>query len=242
MINRKHFLDLIKSNIDKYGYHVTIVNKSNLPRYAYTIGLEKLLGFELVFAGGIYYMKDELYIIFDSIIKKIATQEKSKNFKITIARLGRFSISKVDESWSKLMMLGFFDYYTLNKVKAYQIKPDSKHFTLDTPDMSIAWSPISETVWQWLNKEWCYSVPENSTVVTNLKALKGNAITEVMRWGNDEWEMFSGEGPNVQKENIRVVPLGLILGLDESLKIVVNLKVGKGVWRDNREGIWNAWG
>ena len=33
-----------------------------------TVGLFELLNFELVFAGGIYYLKDDLFELFDRVI------------------------------------------------------------------------------------------------------------------------------------------------------------------------------
>ena len=240
MINRNQFINLIESNIDNQGYHVTIVDGGNSPRYAYTIGVYEMLGFELIFSGGIYFMEDELYAIFNSIVEELCKEKGEKKIKKTISKLGDFSISKVDKTWSDLMLLGVFDYYKLKEVKSYQIKPDSKHFTLDIPDMSKRWSSNIDPVWQWLNKEWHYPVPVNSNVVTDIQVLQGSDIVEVMRWGNNEWEMFSSS--SVDEEDIRVVPLGVILGLDESIEVAIHLKVEKGVWREDRESKWNDWG
>jgi len=91
------------------------------------------------------------------------------------------------------MLLGVFDYYRRADVQAYQIMPDSNHFTNDIPDMSKEWSVSTEHVWQWLNRKWSYNIPESSTVIINLYALQGESITELMRWEQDEWEMFAGQ-------------------------------------------------
>jgi hypothetical protein len=53
--------------------------------------------------------------------------------------------------------------------------------------------------------------------------------------------MFSGPGPDVEKEDIRIVPLGTILGIDATLKPIVNLIVGQGLWRDNKDSSWQDW-
>jgi hypothetical protein len=39
--------------------------------------------------------------------------------------LGEFSFLRVDPSWSKLMLLGVFDYYKKDDISVYQIVPDA---------------------------------------------------------------------------------------------------------------------
>jgi hypothetical protein len=240
-MDRNQFLSLIGSNIDKYGYHVTIVNSTLEPRYAYTIGLTKLLGFELIFAGGIYYMKDQLFVIIDTIVEELKSGKKT-NETIRVSNLGNFTLNEVLMSWSQLTMLGVFDYYKLDQISAMQIKPDSNHYTADIPNMSKEFHVSSNPIWQWLEREWSYSVPSNSTVITNIASFCGKPITEVMRWEENEWEMFAGAGPDVDERDKRVVSLATIIGLDSSLKCVVDLEIGKGVWRDAVDLIWHKWG
>lgn len=242
MDEKRQFLDLIKLNIEKYGYHVTTVNSMIEPRYAYTIGLSKLFNFELIFAGGIYYLKQDLLLIFDALFKELKRGKNLTNQRIAVDALGYFSLANVNSSWSNLMMLGVFDYYKTSHVKALQILPDEKHHTLDIPNMQKEFIASSEPIWQWLTRDWEYSVPNDSTVVTNINSLLGETITEVMRWENNEWEMFAGAGPDVQKKDIRVVSIGTILGIDKTLLPALDLKIGKGLWRDSVKSSWNSWG
>jgi hypothetical protein len=76
--------------------------------------------------------------------------------------------------------------------------------------------------------------------MTNLDALRGAPITEACRWEEDEWEMFAGAGPDVAEEDARLVPLGCLLASDPSLAAVVDLEVGKGLWREPG-GAWVPW-
>ena len=99
----------------------------------------------------------------------------------------------------------------------------------------------SEPVWQWLSRKWDYPIPSNFMSLTNLKVLFGEKATEVMRWDKDEWEIFSGAGPDTPKEDMRMVPLGTLIGIDKALEIAVHLDIGKGVWRDTTELEWNDW-
>ena len=48
-------------------------------------------------------------------------------------------------------------------------------------------------------------------------------------------------GPDVEEEDIRMVPLGTILGIDAALKPILNLVVGQGLWRDNKDSDWQDW-
>lgn len=242
MNKREEYLSLIRSNIDQSGYHLTIVNSKTVPRYAYTIGLTNKFDFELIFAGGYRYLKDDVYAIINKIINELEKGVNVERLELSIDDLGSFTLSKIDDSWSRLMLLGVFDFYDKAETLAFQIKPDSNHFTMDVPDMINNRKIEEGTVWYWLSEDWNYKVPENSTVVTNLGALRGEKVTEVMRWGDDEWEMFAGAGPDIPKEEIRVVPLGTLLSIDISLSSALSLKIEKGIWRDPVVLEWNDWG
>ncbi len=242
MNERIKFLDLIRSNIEEYGYHITIVSNGAEPRYAYSIGLSDKLGFELILAGGILYMKDDLYIIFKSIVGELLKKGDVGELKVLVDDLGSFSLKKAHDSWNKLTMLGVFDYYNTEKITAFQINPDIEHFTLDVPNMTEAWDATKEPVWRWLSEEWTLPIPKQSSATTNLDALRGSLITEVMRWEEDYWEIFSGAGPDIPKEEVRVVPLGTLLGIDESIYSSINLDIGKGIWRDSSNLDWKKWG
>ena len=194
----------------------------------------------MIFAGGEYYSADDI----KEIIRKVRDGlESNANWKkLDIPSLGSFSFSKVHATWSKLLMLGAYDYFKVNEVDAWQILPNDEYRTLDIPDLSTEFNETSEPVWKWLVTQWDYAVPKDSTVVTNLASLKGEKVTEVMRWEESEWEMFVGAGPDVPKEEMRVVSLGTLLGIDQTLSPSINLSVGKGLWRDPVKLVWNDWG
>lgn len=241
-MNKQQFLDLIRSNIQDHEFHVTIVNSAIQPRFAYTIGLTRLLGFELIFAGGIIFLKNDLWLIFDTIVGQLKKHRNLLNRKVAVDNLGSFSFAPVDPSWSKIMMLGVYDYYKTDAINAFQIIPDAEHHTLDIPHMSDKWGGPSDPVWRWLDDVWTYAVPENSTVATNIAVMMGEPITEVTRWEENEWEMFAGEGTEVEKDDMRVVSLGTIFGIDKTLISAIDLPIGKGLWRLDGDAEWNNWG
>ena len=104
------------------------------------------------------------------------------------------------------------------------------------------WSASGAPVWQWKHVPWSFSAPRSSTAATNLAALRGERVTEAARWEEDQWELFAGEGPEVLEDEVRLVPLGTLLGADPSLLAVTSLPIGGALIRDPDEGEWEPWG
>jgi hypothetical protein len=237
---RKPALDRIRENIARSGHHVYVVLGRATPRFAYTIGISESLGVELILAGAVLYMKDEVLKIINGTAAQLKAQRDREVFEVT--GQGLFTLRKADASWTTALMLGAFDYYQKRDIPALQIVPDKAYWTVDVPDMSVPWSATTAPVWRWLYEPWAYPVPKDSTAATNLAALRGDRITEVTRWEEDEWEIFAGAGPDVTEEQMRVVPLGTLLGTDQSLVASVHLAVGEGLWRDAEPGSeWHPW-
>ncbi len=230
------FLALVESNITNYGLHITMVSSNTIPRFAYTIGLAKTAGFELVFAGGIYFMAKELNQIINTIAGNLIAGGTTK--AIDVKDWGIFSLIETDNSWCTLLTLGIFDYYKTSYVPIYQVIPPSIFDTLDTPDMSKEYNESTAPVWKYLTAPWDLPVPEKSTVVTDLAALRGRPITDAMRWEIDEWEMFTELPSNRDKKQCRVVSIATLLAIDESLQVTLNLEVETGVWREEAGDEW----
>jgi hypothetical protein len=230
------FLEIIRKNINKYGYHFTLVNGGQNPIFSYSIGLSERFGFELIIAGGFNSIKEN-ELIFEHIYQKLQSGS-TVNSRFSLSDNDVFYLGTVDSSWCEKLMLGVYDYYSVDEITAYQIIPIER--TLDTPLMSDAVFP-EDPVWKWLYMDWDIDAPKNSYVITDLNALKGKTITEVAKWEDHVWEMFSEPGPDVEKEDVRIVPLGTILGIDATLKPIINLIVGQGLWRDDKDSSWHDW-
>ncbi|SOD17747.1 DUF4262 domain-containing protein [Pedobacter xixiisoli] len=241
-MEKEALLKIIRNNIQGHGYHLNIVSSPTEPRYAYSIGFHEKFGFELIFAGGLYYLEQDLFTIFDNIKSQIEgsiTELGSANFETD---LGTFSLQNVDTSWSKIMGLGAFDYYQNKDIVFFQVLPDEEHHTLEIPDMSIVRSHDTAPIWKWLDKEWDLPVPIGATVATNIEVLFGDAVTELMRWEEDEWEMFSIPGPDVEEEATRIVSIATLISIDPTLNSTITIEVGKGLWREDRDSEWQNWG
>jgi hypothetical protein len=232
-------MEAIRQNIAASGQHITLVAQSNVPRFAYTIGLYPILGAELLMPGAIIFDADSLCEILNEISShlKAYPQERAVNTD----KFGRFHLVESHPSWVEEFLLGVFDYFETPVVTALQVVPDPEHFTLDVPDTSLPWSPSEQPVWRWLKEPWIWPVPEDSSAVTNLAALRGAAVTEASRWGIDEWELFAGSGPDTPEEELRVVPIATLVGPDPSLFKVLSVDVGKSLWRESREDPWHDW-
>ncbi|HEY5746979.1 MAG TPA: DUF4262 domain-containing protein [Chryseolinea sp.] len=242
MTDKINFFRTIRSNIENHGNHVTLVTGGPTPRFAYTIGCSETFGVELVFAGGAFYSKNEVTTIIGRMIEVLRNGADWQTLALSVDSFGSFSLSRTHESWSKIMTLGVFDFYKQDGIQVLQILPDEEHHTLDIPDMSTAFDVASQPVWRWLVQEWNYPVPRESTVVTDLSVLFGERATEVMRWDEDGWEIFSGDPSEMPKEAMRALPLAILLGIDKSLEPVVYLELGKGFYRDPVELTWQNWG
>jgi hypothetical protein len=231
-------LDRIRQNIAQHGFHTYIVTGGGDPHYAYTIGLSHSLGGEIILAGAYYYSLDEL----PKIIEKLVSEFKPADWesKVDLGPWGTFSFREAHMSWTKTLMLGALDFFQVKEIKAFQIVPDDAHVTVEVPNLSEPWSPSTSPAWRGLHEEWTYPIPLKSVGLTNLDALRGERITEVMRWEEDEWELFAGAGPDVAEEDRRVVPLGILLAWDKSLIPIVNLQIGRGLWRDDTSE-WRSW-
>ncbi|MBS1813674.1 MAG: DUF4262 domain-containing protein [Acidobacteria bacterium] len=238
---RKSAIDQIRQNIVQRGFHTYVVTGGGDPHYAYTIGLRDSLGAELIIAGAYFYKLEEIPQIIDKIVAGLSPETDLKTREIIVDSRGSFSFREVDESWVKKLMLGALDFYQIETMKAWQIVPDESHFTLDIPNMNKPWSAALFPVWRDLDQEWAYPIPVQSIAITNLGALRGERVTEVMRWENDEWEMFAGASPNVPADERRVVPISILLAVDNSLYPAVYLEIGAGLWRDDVSE-WNPWG
>lgn len=239
--SRDSALRLIESNIARRGRHIYTVSGAPLPRFVYTIGVSQQFGAELVLAGASIYTANEAMCITSAIAGSLSADVDLDQDVFEVESLGRFSLRSVDVSWSSCLLLGALDFYGVSAVRAMQIVPDDEHWTIDVPDLSRPWSAEAEPVWQWLHRSWTEVVSPESVAVTNLRALRGEQVTEAARWEADQWELFVGPGPDVASEDARVVPLGTLLARDESLREVVRLEVGQALWRESKEMGWQKW-
>ncbi|WP_263415886.1 DUF4262 domain-containing protein [Terriglobus albidus] len=231
----------IEENIARHGHHTYLVAGAPLPHFAYTIGLSPKFGAELIFAGGYFYPAEAGPRILDAMVVNISANGLEPGVDTHLPPYGSFSLRAVHSTWSEMMILGALDYYRVASLPAFQVVPDAEHRTVDVPNMREPWNPRMALAWRWLKESWDKPIPAKSVALTNIEALRGQRITEAARWEEDEWELFAGAGPDVQEQDRRVVPIGILLESDPTLAPVVDLSVSKALWRDT-ESDWHPWG
>jgi hypothetical protein len=239
-LDRAQALQRIERNIRQSGFHLYIITAGSSPRYAYTIGLSQSLGAELILAGAVGYLLDDVKRIIDEVRRRQA-HAPSLASVMTLDALGSFTLRAVHDSWARSLMLGAFDYYKGASIVAWQIVPDDGHRTIDVPDLAREQSADAEPAWRWLAEPWPYAVPEASNAMVDPAALRGARITEATRWEEDYWELFAVPGPDVERDDARLVPLGTLLATDPSLSPILDLEIGGALWRDDEDGDWNVW-
>lgn len=236
---RPRMTEIIRRNIVENGRHITLVTQFNNPRFAYTIGLSTIAGAEIMMLGAIIYDADDLYNILNLISERL--QEYPQERTVDVGKLGTFRLIESHKSWNDEILLGALDYFRTDTVAALQVIPDPEHITIDVPDASLPWNPSEQPVWRWLKEPWAWPIPAGSAAVTNLAALRGEAVTEVSRWELDEWELFAGSGADINQNDLRVVPIATLVAADPSLFEVLSLDVGKSLWRNSNGDAWRMW-
>lgn len=231
--SKNGFQRTIERAIRAAGYHVTMVRSGRVPRCIYTTGLFDggSEGHELILAGGAVFQANDARGLVDA-----AARSGTQSFDVEGA--GSFHLSPVDDSWVDSLLLAAKRYHG-TVVPSLQIVPDSP--SIDVPDMSVRWEPDQEPVWQWMDLSRTVPVAASATAVTDVGALRGNAIVEAVRWEQDQWELFSVPAPELSRDDARFVPLLTLLGHDASLSALLDLTVGNGLRRTSQEGSWTPW-
>jgi len=106
---------------------IYVIANRTIPRFAYTIGVSESAGSELIVAGAIFYMKDDVIRIINDIAEQLKAQHDRQVFEVS--GQGSFTLRKVHASWTTEMILGAFNYYQKQDIPALQIVPDKAHWT-----------------------------------------------------------------------------------------------------------------
>lgn len=243
---RLRMIDLIRSNIQKFGRHVYSVRGGESPRFLYTIGLFEKSGAELLFAGGAIFDERAVGSVLNTVARLIEEGADPSQLRIETQALGPVRLIRVDPSWVSKLLLGALDYYDVKDLPTWQIVPiETEKVSIDIPNTAEPYSPTGHPVWRWLDGAWPYDIPRDGVAITDLDMMLGYAASEVMRWESAEWEIYSGEKPEYEEDAYRV-PLATLLAFDASLEPAVDLRIGRGMIRDyddnGRAGPWEPWG
>lgn len=137
------------------------------------------------------------------------------------------------------MLFGLDDYYDGASKQVLQIVPDKKHFSIDIPDMSVRFSEKREPIWQWLVVDWQFPFPDDSVVVTDMDAMRGKPILEVLRVGETEWQMFHDIRDSYDDEDVQIIPLGTLIAHDPTLLATMNITIDECMSRESEDDDWS---
>jgi hypothetical protein len=242
VLNREQANSQIAKNIGSHGYHFYIIAGGAVPRYAYTIGLSASpVSSELIFAGAYRYLAAEVEEILRVVVAHLLGSGERSSGGMDIGVLRTFSLRAVHKCWVDALAFGAMDYYSNPEIAFLQIVPDDDGRSIDVPDMRRPLKEGESSPWQWLWQDWSYPIPEGSTAATEIAVLEGKTVTEAGRWEPDGWELFAGDASLVDKSNVRVVPIGTLVAADATLLPILELEVGKAMWRSDVDGEWHEW-
>ncbi|HEY4118456.1 MAG TPA: DUF4262 domain-containing protein [Byssovorax sp.] len=236
----KPALAAIARNIAQHGHHVYVVSGSASPRFAYTVGLVETLGHELVLAGAAPYSADQVHRALNEIAAHLGAGA-ARDAPVDLGPLGTFSLRGVSDAWVRELMLGALDYYPGRDLPALQVVPDVDHLTIDVPRLDVPWSAATEPAWRFSFEPWPHAIPRRSVAATHTAVLRGAAVIRAARWEDDLWELFACPSSEVSRDDLCVVPLGVLLGAHASLGPVVDLAIGEGLRREDGAGAFEPW-
>lgn len=230
MKSHESFKELVRRNVSRFGFHVNFVGGGGqVPSFAYTIGLRDKLDFELLVAGC-------------SLLGATGAFEKlsyAASLALNDEFDSRVSVSEVRQQWVDLLLLGAIEYCPSVPLRAYQLIAPLVSKTIDQPDTSSV-TDLEREPWKWLTSDWTFPVPRTSRVVTDTDLLMGRPALEAVRWEDEVWEVFSRPGPEIEKSDVRIVPLSVILS-DQSNVSLMYLDIGGALWRASGDTDWVKW-
>jgi hypothetical protein len=214
--------------------HVTAVQQSTIPPYAYTQGAAAQSGHELVCAGALRYDVRQVDRVLRACAADLAHLPSHDPPPVCVEGLGTFALGAVEQDWVEALQLGARRQQASgNWVQVIPIDPPS---TVDIPDMAKSLGEGPDPVWQWLVRPWNLAVPLESHLVTTLGVLtKSSPPVSVFRWEVDQWEALDSPADQVDRAAVRVTPIGLLSAVVTDWSLALSLGVGEGLQRVGSE-------
>jgi hypothetical protein len=238
-VNRSTIADAMARN----GYLQFTVVGAPLPSWRYTVGLTELGLPEVLVAGTAAYADGVLDAVVRAVSSHLRSGEVSAD-EFTL-QVGDLEVDVVDAhpSWVERLAVQAANYYDARVVRAVQVRPSGRW--VDVPDASVAFDPVAEPAWRWLEDDWAYPVDERTRALVDLAALQGHRIVEVIHErepdGTDSWTMRVDEEHAPADGPMRLVPFGTMFALDPSLVATLDVDAGEFAVRDDEPPGWRVW-
>ena len=171
MTRKDSHMDTINIHIKKFGFHLCFASGGATPRCVHSVGLLENFGFELVFPGGIFFLKDQVQFLFKKVIEYLKMNNGEPPFNFFNKSLGEFTFKKAHDSWTTYLLKSAVTYHKRSDFTVLQIVPGEEHFTKDTPDLSLPFNTTREPICKCLKDEWSYYFPKNSNYIPKIGGL-----------------------------------------------------------------------
>lgn len=206
---------------------VNAVQQSTIPPYAYTVGLAQSAGCELICAGALRYNVQEIDSILRACAREMVRVGPPRSTSVSVEGLGDFVIGHVHREWLTELIPGQLRGAPTSTW--YQVVPTCPDPTVDTPDLGMPRSAERDPAWRWLDHPWDLDAPNGSHLVTTLEVLSQRNPLTIFRWELDQWEALDRPAVEIDQDNARVVPLGVLAEIVEDWSPFLNLNVGEGL-------------
>ncbi len=219
----------IQETIKRAGWHISLVTGGPVPPSAHTIGLVDHRGYELLWAGGLFFARDQIQKILNTAAILVLEADEFE------FRGERFRVAAVHESWAHLLARQAYVFLGASHLDFRQVMPLS-HRTLDVPDLSRPYAEDDAGAWRWLTRGWPFAFPRGAQVSTDLHVLSGEPVVEFERW-DDALYAAHGRRPYADAD-LRLAPLGTILAQDPSCEAMGLLRPGTYASRPEAGAAW----
>ena len=211
---------------------VVYVQQSEVPSFAYTIGLSALCGNELIFAGGLRFYFDDVETVLLEIARDIIASKIVGHTGFFVVRdLGEFDLRPVLDEWVRA-----FDPAVPASgypIHWLQVMPTGENLTIDVPDLSRPRPLDAQDPFRWLDRDWNLGAPHDAHLVTTLSVLRGAPLRTVYRWELDQWEVLDLPAGEIDHDEARVAPIGLLACLLPRWQEALELEPGQGYLVDD---------
>lgn len=212
---------LVERNTAAHGFHVWSVKGSIVPRFAYTVGLGRSRGFELVFAGGAWFRADAVGRVIDAFARLDCRADTIREVQD-----GTFSLRSVARPWTTSLLLGIPRHYASASLPpVLQIVPTGSQLTREVPDMSLH-GPARDAIWRWHTEPWTDAVPGDGIVASDFPFLRGVAATSLVRVDEAEWHVATNDPASPADRRVVVSSIATAIGIDPSLRVALSMDVG----------------
>lgn len=230
----------LQSHIDEDGFGRVFADLGTHPRYFYTIGLYRHLGYELILAGCYGWTKDEALEVLWQLGHQLLRRSRRCAARISDrvkTELGTVRLVPCHRSWTAPMLSGAAQYWSLRHVPAKQVVPLGPAATIELPDMHEPLDPSTSRCWAPLLEPSHACSHCGKRAVVDVAVLRTGGVARVMHYEDRSWFMF-GEAPTTTVEDLRELPLEALFALDPTLEALLDLPVGEEALRD---GVGNSW-